>query len=207
MKGANPLPKEFLAWQVALRNHTMHERNGAPHIGVVPIVAVRRPGGWNGVSMHSIVCGLLPHERLLEARTGEFRGLYEAHVASGARAIYDAGIRYLSEGYYASSDDFDASSLTSLVPRDCALVDALRAEARCSLVFNVFETADPFDLGKPRCNQLDCLAEVLDRGPVYENVWWHNTLFHGKADEHVVLHFHHQRSWDNRFAGQQALRS
>ena len=38
-----PLPKEFLDWQVKLRRETMVERNGAPHIGVVPTVAVARP--------------------------------------------------------------------------------------------------------------------------------------------------------------------
>ena len=52
----------------------------------------------------------------------------------------------------------------------------------------------------------DCEVEILSEGPVYDNVWWHNTLFHGMADEHVVLRFKHQRSWDTRFGGIQALR-
>jgi hypothetical protein len=39
-----PLPAEFLAWQVALRKHTMDARHGAPHAGVAPLVLARRPG-------------------------------------------------------------------------------------------------------------------------------------------------------------------
>ena len=201
---AQPLPKEFLSWQVALRHHTMHERNGAPHIGVVPLVCVERPGFTLGVAAHSIVCGLLPHERLLDVKTREFRGLYEDRIGEGARAVYDAGIQYLLD-YYTSTEAFDPASITSLLPKDCALVDALRSNPRCSLVFNVFDASDS-DFGSPRCNQLEMLAEVLEKGPVFDNVWWHNTLFHGKADEHVVIHFKHQRSWDTRFGGMESLR-
>ena len=69
---ATPLPKEFLNWQVALRLFTMTDRNGAPHIGVVPTVTVKRPGAHLGVIQLSIVCGLLPHPRLLESKTHEF---------------------------------------------------------------------------------------------------------------------------------------
>lgn len=202
---ASPLPKEFLNWQVALRLHTMTDRNGAPHIGVVPTATVHRPGAHLGVMSHSIVCGLLPHPRLLQAKTHEFRDLYESHIENGARAVYDVGIKYLLN-YYVSSDDFDPGSITSLVPEDCALVDALKAESKCSLVFNVFNTEDPDTIGNPRCQQIDCVVDVLSEGGVYDNVWWHNTLFHGMADEHVVLHFKHQRSWDTRFGGIQALR-
>lgn len=203
---AKPMPREFLSWQIALRHHTMVVRHGAPHVGVVPIVCVKRPGAHLGVVMHNVVCGLLPHERLLDAKTRAFRDLYEGHVAEGARAVYDAGIRYLLD-YYTSTDDFDATSITSLLPGEGPLVDALRAEGRCSLVFNVFDTNAPDRLGQPRCQQLDCFVEVLEDGPVYDNVWWHNTLFHGKADGHVVVHFEHDRSFDTRFGGLTALRS
>lgn len=203
---AQPLPKEFLNWQVALRLHTMKDRNGAPHIGVVPTVVVKRPGAHLGVVQHSIVCGLLPHPRLLEGKTEEFRSLYEDNIDGGARQVYDAGIEYLLD-YYTSADDFDPGTVTSLVPEDCALVDALKADPHCSLIFNVFNTDDPDSLGNPRCQQLDCEVEVLQSGPIYDNVWWHNTIFHGMADEHVVLRFKHQKSWDTRFGGLQALRS
>jgi hypothetical protein len=200
-----PLPKEFLSWQVALRHHTMHARNGAPHMGVVPVVCVKRPGAPLGVAIHNVVCGLLPHPRLLDAKTREFRDLYETNIAKGARAVYDAGIEYLLD-YYTSTDAFDAGSITSLLPADLPLVEALRAERRSSLVFNVFDTDAPDRLGIPRCNQIDCSVDVLESGPVYDNVWWHNTLFHGKADGHVVLHFKHERSFDTRFGGFSALR-
>jgi hypothetical protein len=184
----------------------MHERNGAPHIGVVPVVCVKRPGAHLGVVLHNIVCGLLPAERLLDAKTREFRDLYESQIHNGSKAVYDVGIQYLLD-YYTSTDAFDAGSITSMVPSDGPLVDALRAEPRCSLVFNVFDASTPDRLGNPRCNQIDCFVEVLESGPVYDNVWWHNTLFHGKADGHVVLHFKHERSFDTRFGGFSALRS
>lgn len=201
---SQPLPKEFLDWQVVLRHHTMVARNGAPHIGVVPTVMVKHPGVQLGVASHSIVCGLLPADRLLEAKTREFRTLYETYSPKGARQLYDQGIEYLLD-YYQSSSDFDPSSVTTLLPEDADLVKALRADPSCALVFNVFEPSEPREIGSPRCTQVEARAEVLSSGPVYDNVWWHNTLFHGPADEHVVIRFHHQRSWDTRFGGLQAL--
>ncbi len=116
------------------------------------------------------------------------------------------GIQYLLD-YYVSTDAFDAGSITSMIPAEGPLVDALRAEPRCSLVFNVFDGSAPDRLGNPRCNQIDCFVDVLESGPIYDNVWWHNTLFHGNADGHVVLHFKHERSFDTRFGQFSALRS
>lgn len=194
---ARPMPRELLEWQVALRRFTMEERNGAPHAGVAPLVTVRRPGGPGFVSS-SVICGLLPHPSQLERKTREFRELYESGIAEGARAVYDRGIQYLL-GYYRSADDFDPESITTLLPKKAALVDALRAEPRCALVFYVFDLADRSEVGRFRCLHLDSHAEVLESGPVYDNVWWHNTLFHGAADDHVVVRFVHEATFDTRF--------
>jgi hypothetical protein len=86
-------------------------------------------------------------------------------------------------------------------------VEALRAEPECALVFYVFDLTDRSEIGRFRCLQLDCTAQVLEDGPVYENVWWHNALFHGRVDDHVVIHFRHLRSWDTRFGALEELRS
>lgn len=43
------------------------------------------------------------------------------------------------------------------------------------------------------------IASIALRGAVYDNVWWHNALFHGAADEHAVVHFRHERTTDVRF--------
>ena len=51
-------------------------------------------------------------------------------------------------------------------------------------------------LGVARTLQIKSVFAGL---PVYDNVWWHNTLFHGPADEHVVVHFRHRATWDTRF--------
>jgi hypothetical protein len=195
---AKPLPRELLDWQVALRRHTMNEAHGAPHAGVAPLLTVKRPGGSLGVTTHSIICGLLPAPELLERKTQEFRELYEGGIEAGARAVYDRGIEYL-RAYYQQPEDFDAHSITTLLAASSPTVTALRADGRCALVFYVFNLMDRSEIGKLRCLHLDCVAEVLEAGPVYENVWWHNTLFHGKAEDHVVLHFHHQRTLDTRF--------
>ena len=193
-----PLPQEFLDWQVALRRRTMFEDNGAPHAGVAPLVIAGQPGLSLGVSAHSIICGLLPREDLLEAKTVEFRELYEGHIASGARAVYDQGIEYL-KAYYDDASLFDASTITTLLPNKLPIVDALRAQSACALVFYVFDLLDKSETGRFRCLHVDCQAEVLSAGPVYDNVWWHNTLFHGPADEHVVIRFSHRATWDTRF--------
>lgn len=202
--GHKPLPREFLEWQVALRRHTMDERYGAPHAGVAPLLSVRRPGGTLGVTTHSIICGILPAPERLEAKTDEFRRLYEETIPDGAKTTYDRGIDYL-RSYYTSADDFDAGSVTTLLGEDGPAVMALRADPRCSLVFYVFALDDKTEIGRFRCLQLDCDAEVLTSGPVYDNVWWHNTLFHGKAEESVVIHFHHRRTLDTRFGGLEEL--
>ncbi len=194
----SPMPRELLEWQIAVRRFTMDERNGAPHAGVAPLVTVRQPGSVLGVVSHSIICGVLPSAALLLDSTKEFRSLYESRIVDGARDVYDAGVDYLKR-YYARVDDFDACSITTLLSSELPVVDALRAEPRCALVFYVFDLSDRSEVGRLRCLQMDAIAEVLEEGPVYDNVWWHNTLFHGPADASVVVQFRHVDSWDTRF--------
>lgn len=201
---SNPLPADFLTWQVRVRAYTMEERNGAPHVGVAPLLTVRRAGFHLGVTSHSIICGLLPRPELLAAKTAEFRQLFESTIAQGARITYDQGIAYLKD-YYQDPTDFDTHSITTLLRADSPIVQALRTEDRCQLVFYVFNLTDRTEVGRLRCLQLDCRAEVLSSGPVYDNVWWHNTLFHGEAEESVVIHFHHQQTYDTCFGKLEAV--
>jgi hypothetical protein len=186
----------FLEWQVQLRAWTMAHRNGAPHAGVAPLVTVRAPGTALGVLSHSVICGLLP--RALDEKTKQWRSLYESGIEAGSRSVYDHGIEDMRR-YYRSAVDFDPESITTLLPGDLPLVRALRAEPRCALLFYVFDLADRSEVGRFRCLHLDCRAEVLEGGPVYDNVWWHNTLFHGPAEDHVVIQFRHLATWDTRF--------
>jgi hypothetical protein len=82
---------------------------------------------------------------------------------------------------------------------------ALAADPRCHLLFYVFNLGQASqggqenDLERFRCLELHCRAEVHKNGPVYDNVWWHNTLFHGKDDSSVVVRFRHLASFDTRF--------
>lgn len=202
--GVTPLPEEFLEWQVALRRWTMLERDGTPHVGVAPILLVRRPGVGPGATGHSIVCGLLPAQDVLDRKTEEFRAIYEAERAAGARAIYDRGIAYLRD-YYADASAFDPMSVTTLLPHDSPAVVALRADGRCALIFHVFNDRGPDDGESYRCLQLNCRAELHDAGPVYENVWWHNALFHGAVEDHVVVRFRCQGAYDTLFGGLTAM--
>jgi hypothetical protein len=195
---ALPLPESFLTWQVELRRHTMETADGAPHVGVAPLLTVARPGTALGVSSHSIICGLLPRPEALATKTREFRELYERLAPTGARAVYDAGIEYL-RSYYQEAGDFDADSLTTLLSEDSELVSALVAHPRCQLLFYVFNLADRSTVGRFRCWQLDAEAEIHRDGPVFDNVWWHNTLFHGKLDRSVVLRFRHHATHDTAF--------
>jgi hypothetical protein len=203
--GARPLPSDFLDWQVALRRWTAEVRNGSPHVGVAPLLIVRRSRGAPGVTAHSIICGLLPREEELDTKTRQFRELYDTGHPDGARAIYDLGIEYL-KGYYESAADFDPLSVTTLLPEDAPVVVALRADPRCALVFHVFELEDTSEVSRLRCLQLNCSAEIHDSGSVYENVLWHNALFHGLVNEHVVLRFRHHQTFDTRFGGLEELR-
>jgi hypothetical protein len=193
-----PLPPDLLEWQVRLRRWTMHTRNGAPHVGVAPVLCVGQPGLGPGVAMHNIICGLLPAADRLEQSTRTFRTLYERYAAHGARAVYDAGLAHLATAY----DDvaaYDQSSITSLLPEKSPAVKALRAERRCALLFYVFDLDDKSEEGRFRCVQVNCRAELHDSGPLYENVWWHNALFHGKLDGHLMVHFRHDSSFDTRW--------
>lgn len=198
------LPRTFLEWQVALRRQTMEQRAGAPHVGVAPLVMTRRPGVGLGVVAHSVICGLLPRADRLEHETARFRDVYERGIAEGAQHVYDEGIA-LMRAYYRDADDFDPHSLTTLLPKKLPLVDALRSDSRCALCFYVFELKSRDPIERLRCTHLDMVAEVLEQGPVYGNVWWHNTLFHGPADDHVVVHFRHRAAFDTCFGRFDAL--
>jgi hypothetical protein len=202
--GDRPLPTEFLEWQVKLRHWTMLHRHGSPHAGVAPLCCVQQPGIGPGVSMHSIICGLLPHASQLEGKTRDFRALYEEHAENGARAIYDAGIEYL-KSYYRSAADFDPLTITSLLDGDAMVVRALRANPTCALLFYVFDLDDRTEEGRFRCLQLNCRAELHASGALFDNVWWHNAVFHGKLDDQVMVRFVHQRTYDTRFGGLEAL--
>jgi hypothetical protein len=192
------LPEDFLAWQVELRHHTMEKRFGRPHAGVAPVLTVKAPGIGLGHSSHAIICGLLPAPAQLETKTREFRELYEAHADRGARAVYDIGIEYLKT-YYREPGDFDASAITTLMSSDSSVVRALRAEPRCSLLFYVFDLEDRSRIGRFRCTQLCCRAEIFASGPVHDNVWWHNALFHGPVSDQVAVVFRHLASFDTGF--------
>lgn len=201
---ARAIPRDFMAWQVALRRHTMTERRGSPHVGVAPLVTVRRAGVGAGVVSHSVICGLLPRPELLGEKTRQFREVYEGSIREGARAVYDRGLEAMIP-YYEDADDFDPTSITTLLDAKLPLVDALRAEPRCGLVFHVFDLEDKSEVGRLRCVHIDAEAEVLNEGPVFDNVWWHNALFHGPVDGCVVLRFRHRASYDTRFGRMEAL--
>jgi hypothetical protein len=192
--GADPeMPAEILDWQVRLRRWTMDARDGAPHVGVAPLLVVANPGVGPGVSAHGIICGLLPAAEQLAAKTAEFRAIYEEERTRGIRAIYDRGIVYLKE-YYRSADGFDRTSITTLLPNDAPAVAALRLDPTCALVFYVFELEATSEESRYRCVQMSCRAEIHEAGAVYDNVWWHNTLFHGMVEDHVVVRFRHVRT-------------
>jgi hypothetical protein len=200
------LPMEFLEWQVELRRWTAEARNGSPHVGVAPLLIVRRSNASSGVTAHSIICGLLPHPDRLEAKTRQFRELYDAGLPEGARAIYDLGIEYL-KNYYDTPTAFDPTTVTTLLPEDAPAAIALRADPRCALVFHVFDLEETSEVGRLRCLHLNCTAELHTSGPVYENVLWHNALFHGLVTDHVVVRFRHLETFDTRFGGLEELRA
>ncbi len=193
MRSTAEMPAEILEWQVRLRRFTMEERAGSPHAGVAPLLVVRNPGVGPGVSAHGIICGLLPRPDTLAAKTREFRAIYEDERTKGTRAIYDRGIVYLKD-YYHSAADFDRDSITTLLPVDAPAVAALRLDPSCALVFYVFELEATAEVARYRCVQMSCRAELHATGPIYDNVWWHNTLFHGMVDDHLVVRFRHERS-------------
>ena len=64
---------------------------------------------------------------------------------------------------------------------------------------------DRTEEGRFRCLQLNCRAELHEDGPLFDNVWWHNAVFHGKLDEQVMVRFVHQSTYDARFGGLDAV--
>jgi hypothetical protein len=187
------MPSELLEWQVRLRRWTMEARDGAPHVGVAPLLLVRHSGVGPGVAAHGIICGLLPRADLLDRKTRELRAIYEEERGHGIRAIYDRGIAYLRD-YYRSAEAFDRTSVTTLLPADAPAVAALRLDPTCALVFYVFELEATGEETRHRCVQLSGRAELHADGPIYDNVWWHNTLFHGMVEDHVVVRVRCERA-------------
>jgi hypothetical protein len=76
---------------------------------------------------------------------------------------------------------------------------APRGGLACALLFYVFDLDDKSEEGRFRCIQVNCTAELHERGALYDNVWWHYALFHGKVDGHVVVQFLHQSTYDTGF--------
>ena len=71
---SSPLPAEFLDWQIRLRRWTAEERDGAPHIGVAPILLVVLAG---------IATGWTYSMQLMEMRTA---------VKTGANYVLQGGV-------------------------------------------------------------------------------------------------------------------
>lgn len=200
-----PLPTSFLQWQVSLRLRTMLEEGGAPHAGVAPLLTVRAPQAPVGSITYSIICGVLPAPDALAAKTAEFKALYDENIEQGARHVYDRGLEYLKSYYQQPLSAFDPDTITTLMNEDSPLVAALEKDPRASLTFYVFNLRSREELDKLRCHHLECQVEIHKNGPVYDNVWWHNTLFHGKADNMVVLRCRHLRSYDTRFGRREEI--
>jgi len=191
-----PLAGDFLSWQVELRAHTMHERGGMPHVGVAPVLTVRSEDAPLGVKSHLIICGLLPAEDQLQKKTDDFRRLYEAD--EDGESAYKRGIEYL-KGYYTTTDDFDPTSITTMMAGDDAMIRDLERDPTCTLLFHLFDLTDRSTVGRPRTLELTCEAELHRDGPVHDNVWWHNTLFHGPFEGAVVIRFRHRSTRDIGF--------
>ena len=52
---------------------------------------------------------------------------------------------------------------------------------------------------------MNAIAELHERGALFDNVWWHYALFHGKVDGHVVVQFVHQSTYDTGFGALEAV--
>ena len=185
----------------------MEARHGAPHVGVAPLVLARRPGTTLEVAATRSSAGCCRAPSGSPRKTEEFRKLYEGGIGDGARAVYDRGIEYLRAATTRAPRTSTRRASRRCCRRSCPLVDALRGEPRCALVFYVFDLVDRSEIGRLRCLHLDATAEVLDGGPVFDNVWWHNALFHGPVDDHVVVHFRHLATWDTRFGALEPVAS
>jgi len=129
-----------------------------------------------------------------------------ATTAPRARSATRAppGIEYLT-GYYRSAEDFDGQSITALLAADSPALRALRASPSCALLFYVFDLDDRTEEGRFRCVQVNPIAELHERGALFDNVWWHYALFHGKVDGHVVVQFVHQSTYDTGFGALEAV--
>jgi hypothetical protein len=79
------------------------------------------------------------------------------------------------------------------------VVQALKARAECSLLFYVFDLENRDGPGGMRCTQLNTRAELHTAGPVYDNVFWHNALFHGPVDGQTVVRFRNLSAFDTGF--------
>jgi hypothetical protein len=99
----------------------------------------------------------------------------------------------------AGPEAFYPTSITTLLDEQCPVVLALAADSRAALTFHVFDVVERGEIGRLRCTHLECVAEPHREGPVRDNVWWHNTLFHGPLEDAVVVRFRHLRTFDTRF--------
>ena len=185
-----PLPKEFLDWQVAPASlHTMtRAQRRAAHRGGADRRDRAASVAWASVwSSHSVVCGLLPHPRLLDGKTHEFeralRGRTSTTVPEGRlRRRHRVPARLLRLG----TDDFDPGHHHhACSPKNCAIWSTRCAPTRsCSARLQRIQRGLDPDSTLAACAARRSTATVrrsTRTAPVYDNVWWHNTLFHGNG--------------------------
>ena len=194
----------FLEWQVGLLRWSMVEHHGAPHIGAVPLLLVNRLGMGLAVSGHSIAIGLVPRAPRLIASTDRLRELYRARRDGDSSDARRNEILYLRE-YYQDTADFQPRLITTLLAADVAAVELLAESPPCSLVFRVFELKDRIEDGQMRCMQIECEAQIVRSGPLFEHVYWHHALFHGTADDHVAIAFRHVASYQTALGAFEAM--
>jgi hypothetical protein len=177
-RAANDLCEAFLFWQCRIRQIAMRQAGGRPSPGMQPRLL---DASGAEIAKHLTVL-LLPKEPA--ESTAFFR--FQVTRSADPRDIYERALAYLQADFFQQPATF-SDELLAIVPSGSRILDEIRREFRCVLVFDQF--AQRFTI--------PCQVRELDsRDPAREAAIWHNRLFNPALPDGVhVLCF--TPDWDS----------
>ena len=151
--------RQFLAWQCRIRQISVRDHGGRPLPGMCPRVLAR-----DGTEILDAMTILLVPERPRES-LAFFK--FQVQRASEPRDAYEAGLRYLSGGFYQEPERFK-DEMTAVFTPASPVARRISRDRKCLLAF---------EQSGQRYTMLCTVRRLPDRDMARECALWHNRMF------------------------------
>jgi hypothetical protein len=165
--------RQFLAWQCRIRQISARDHGGRPLPGMRPRVVTR-----SGAEILDAMTILLVPRHTAES-LAFFR--FQVQRTNEPRNAYEAGLRFLAEGFYQDADRF-SDTMTALFASSSPVARRILRERECLL---------SFEQSAQRYTMFCGVSRLAARHSARELTLWHNRMFNpGLAFDALVLAFH-----------------